>query len=188
MRVIAVNCSMKLARVLSTSARIPPFAPEGDDNSNGGGRPSRAAQSRSSRCIARDGEEAARTRRGGDHQGFSTSINPCPIRDVTRPGADPTLECHGEPSAGPAPQRSRRRSRRVPPGHRMRPTRRGRPRGRPGRADARRPIPDPFEHGEFAYAETSPWPHFDHEYCLDNSHDHEVRGVLRQRPRPELPR
>src|ERR1035437_7042667 len=59
---------------------------------------------------------------------------------------------------------------------------------RPGRADARRPIPDPFEHGEFAYAETSPWPHFDHEYCLDNSHDHEVRGVLRQRPRPELPR
>ncbi len=49
-----------------------------------------------------DGEEAARTRRGGDHQGFSTSINPCPIRDVTRPGADPTLECHGEHSTAGA--------------------------------------------------------------------------------------
>src|SRR5674476_1706698 len=48
----------------------------------------------------------------------------------------------------------------------MRPTRRGRPRGRPGRADARRPRPDRFEHGEFAYAETSPWPHFDQKLSL----------------------
>src|SRR5674476_1435215 len=48
----------------------------------------------------------------------------------------------------------------------MRPTRRGRPRGGPGRADARRPRPDRFEHGEFAYAQTSRWPHFDQKLSL----------------------
>src|SRR5450756_1361369 len=51
----------------------------------------------------------------------------------------------------------------------MRPTRRGRRRGRAGRADARRPIPDPFEHGEFAYAQTSPWPHFDQKLSLSTA-------------------
>ena len=39
-------------------------------------------------------------------------------------------------------------------------------------ADAKRPTPNPFEHGERAYAGTSPRPHLVTMDCFDNSHDH----------------
>src|SRR5664280_2687112 len=69
----------------------------------------------------------------------------------------------------------------------MRPTRRGRPRGRPGRADARRPRPDRFEHGEFAYAETSPWPHFDQKLSLSTAMITRSRASYVSAPDPSCP-
>jgi hypothetical protein len=48
-------------------------------------------------------------------------------------------------------------------------TRPGRRRGRPGRADARAPIPGRFGHGDFAYVQTGPWPHLDQRLSLSTA-------------------
>ena len=94
----------------------------------------------------------------------------CAVGDVTRPGTDPTLEADGEHATAGARRRgSHQPSRRATPGRRTRPTQRARPQGRPGRADARRPIRNRFEHGEFAYAETNPWPYFDQKLSLSTT-------------------